>query len=170
MTGQRTDYRIEEMRASDWPEVRAIHLEGIMTGNATFEIDAPSWDDWDREHFASCRFVARGCERISGWAALKPVSNRYAYRGVAEVSVYVTESARGRGVGRALLEALIASSEQNGIWMLQAGILAENLASLELHRRCGFREVGRRERIGKLARAWRDVVLLERRSRTVGMD
>jgi L-amino acid N-acyltransferase YncA len=163
-------YRIEEMRASDWPAVRAIYLEGIMTGNATFEVDAPRWEVWDREHISSCRFVARGQDDIKGWAALRPVSSRSAYRGVAEVSVYVTESARGLGCGRALLEALIMSSEQNEIWMLQAGILAENEASLELHLACGFREVGRRERIGKLSNIWRDVVLMERRSKRVGVD
>lgn len=160
------------MRADDWPRVRDIYLEGIRTGNATFETLAPEWEQWDREHLASCRFVARDdkADAIHGWAALKSVSARYAYRGVAEVSVYVTESARGRGLGRALLEALITSSEHNGIWTLQAGILAENISSLELHRRCGFREVGRRERIGKLGDAWRDVVLMERRSRAAGID
>jgi phosphinothricin acetyltransferase len=163
-------YRIEEMRAEDWPRVRDIYMEGIATGNATFETQAPDWEQWDREHFSSCRFVARDDESVKAWAALRPVSSRHAYRGVAEVSVYVTERARGRGCGRALMEALISSSEQNGIWTLQAGILAENLSSLELHRRCGFREVGRRERIGKLEDRWRDVVLLERRSRTVGVD
>lgn len=170
MTGRRVDYRIEEMRASDWPLVREIYLEGITTGNATFETDAPAWEEWDSEHFSTCRLVARVQDGINGWAALRPVSSRYAYRGVAEVSVYVTESARGIGCGRALLEALISASEQHGIWMLQAGILAENIASLELHRRFGFREVGRRERIGKLSNAWRDVVLMERRSEKVGLD
>lgn len=158
------------MEADDWPKVRAIYLEGIATGNATFETDAPAWEEWDREHFSSCRLVARVHDGINGWAALRPVSSRYAYRGVAEVSVYVTESARGIGCGRALMEALIDASEQNGIWTLQAGILAENLASLELHRRFGFREVGRRERIGMLARAWRDVILMERRSKAVGIN
>lgn len=170
MTDLRADYHIEEMRTSDWQEVRAIYQEGIMTGNATFETDAPAWEEWDRDHLSSCRFVARGVDGIKGWAALRLISSRHAYRGVAEVSVYVAGQARGCGYGRALLEALIAASEQNGIWMLQAGILAENLASLELHRRCGFREVGRRERIGKLEHVWRDVVLLERRSEKVGID
>jgi L-amino acid N-acyltransferase YncA len=170
MVMTRDDYRIEEMRASDWPEVRAIYLEGIATGNATFETGAPSWEEWDGGHLSSCRFVARMNEGIGGWAALKPVSSRQAYSGVMEVSVYVTASARGCGMGRALLEALVSASEQNDVWTLQAGILAENLASLELHRRCGFREVGRRERIGKLKDAWRDVVLMERRSKCVGID
>jgi L-amino acid N-acyltransferase YncA len=166
----RNDYRIEAMRASDWPEVRAIYLEGIATDNATFERDAPSWEEWDGGHLSSCRFVARMNEGIGGWAALKPVSSRHAYRGVMEVSVYVTASARGCRLGRALLEALVDASEGNGIWTLQARILAENLASLELHLRCGFRVVGRRERIGKLKDAWRDVVLMERRSKRVGID
>ena len=170
MTLARDDYRIEEMRASDWAEVRDIYLEGIATGNATFETDAPSWEEWDSSHLSSCRFVARVNEGIGGWAALKPVSSRHAYRGVMEVSVYVTARARGCRLGRALLEALVDASEQNGIWTLQAGVLAENLASLELHRRCGFREVGRRERIGRLKDAWRDVVLMERRSKRAGID
>jgi L-amino acid N-acyltransferase YncA len=146
------------------------HLEGIATGDATFETIAPAWEEWDKGHLSSCRLVARGKDAICGWAALKPVSTRHAYRGVAEVSVYVREGMRGTGVGRALMEALVHASEQNGIWTLQAGILAENRASVELHRRCGFREVGRRERIGKLGHAWRDVVLMERRSTTVGID
>ncbi|HKS29246.1 MAG TPA: GNAT family N-acetyltransferase [Pyrinomonadaceae bacterium] len=171
MSAQSHAYRIEELRAEDWPQVRDIYLEGITTGNATFETEAPEWDVWDREHLSSCRFVARDDDnRVKGWAALRPVSSRYAYRGVMEVSVYVTESARGRGCGRMLLEALISSSERNGIWTLHAGILAENTSSLELHRRCGFRVIGTRERIGKLHDRWRDVVLMERRSQTVGTD
>ena len=171
MSERVTDYRIEEMRASDWDAVRAIYLEGIQTGNATFERDAPSQEEWDATHLSSCRIVARSAsETVMAWAALSPVSRRHAYRGVAEVSVYVTESARGAGLGRALLEALISCSEQHGIWTLQAGILAENEASLELHLACGFRMVGRRERIGQLNDAWRDVILMERRSKVVGVD
>ncbi len=165
------EWTIEEMTASDWPEVRAIYLEGIATGDATFETSAPAWDSWDASHLREARLVAR--ERthgIIGWAALAPVSNRAAYRGVAEVSVYVDARARGRGIGRALLKALTASSEASGIWTLQAGILAENRASIALHTACGFREVGRRERIGQLNGAWRDVVLMERRSSVVGTD
>lgn len=171
MSAQIYDYRIEAMTSSDWPKVRAIYLEGIATNFATFETDAPSYEDWDKNHLASCRLVARSSDDvILGWAALAPVSRRYVYRGVAEVSVYVAERARGRGVGLALLQALIESSERSGIWTLQAGIMAENRTSLELHRRCGFREVGRRERIGKLKDQWRDVILMERRSETVGVD
>jgi L-amino acid N-acyltransferase YncA len=171
MTARLVDYRIEAMRASDWPQVRSIYLEGIATGLATFETVAPSWEGWDRNHLASCRIVARRSDSIvDGWAALARVSSRRVYRGVAEVSVYVAESARGRGTGRALLQALIVSSERNGIWTLQAGIMADNEASRGLHRRCGFREVGRREALGKLQDSWRDVVLMERRSRIVGID
>lgn len=163
-------YGIEGMTASDWPEVRAIYLEGIATGNATFETSAPTWEEWDKNHLPSCRFVARSSDGVIGWAALAPVSRRHVYRGVAEVSVYVAGRAQGAGVGRALVDALVASSEQNGIWTLQAGILAENAASLELHRRCGFREVGRRKALGKLYNTWRDVILMERRSDVVGID
>ncbi len=171
MSAHETDYRIEAMTERDWPEVREIYLEGIATNSATFETSAPSYEDWDRNHLSPCRLIASaGGGGIRGWAALSLVSRRYVYRGVAEVSVYVAEDARGQGVGLALLEALIDCSEQNGIWTLQAGIMAENKASLELHRRCGFREVGRRERIGKLYDAWRDVILMERRSESVGVD
>lgn len=158
------------MDPADWQAVRAIYLEGIATGNATLETDAPAWEQWHAGHLPSCRLVAREGNTVVGWAALSPVSGRCIYGGVAEVSVYVSGSAQGRGVGRALLNRLVDESEQNGIWTLQAGILAENHASLALHRKARFREVGRRERIGKLAGVWRDVVLMERRSATVGSD
>jgi len=158
------------MRASDWAEVRAIYLEGIETGNATFETEAPSWDAWDKAHLPQPRLAAReALGRVLGWAALTPVSGRCVYAGVGDLSVYVAAEARGRGVGRVLLEALIESSERAGIWTLQAGIFPENTASLALHRGCGFREVGRRERIGQLKGVWRDVLLLERRSNAVGV-
>jgi L-amino acid N-acyltransferase YncA len=163
------DLRIDAMRAADWAEVRAIYLEGIATGNATFETDAPSWEAWDAAHLREPRLVTRdGAGRVLGWAALTPVSGRCVYAGVGDLSVYVAAAARGRGVGRGLLQELIAASERAGIWTLQAGIFPENAASLELHRRCGFREVGRREKIGSLKGVWRDVLLLERRSRVVG--
>jgi phosphinothricin acetyltransferase len=162
------NYDIDSMKADDWEQVRSIYLEGIATGNATFETHAPSWKMWDAGHFQKMRLVARDEDKIVGWAALSPVSNRCAYGGVAEVSVYVKENGRGQGIGRALLNALIKESERNGIWTLQAGVLLENTASINLHLRCGFREVGRRERIGKLNGAWRDVLLLERRSKSVG--
>ena len=158
---------IDQMKASDWEQVRAIYLEGIRSGHSTFETDAPSWEQWDERHLQIARFVMREGETILGWSALSPVSKRHVYRGVAEVTVYVSESARGKGIGRTLLEALIDESEKNGIWTLQASIFPENTASVELHLRCGFREVGRRERIAMLNGVWRDTLLFERRSRTV---
>jgi len=158
------DCVVEEMRGSDWEQVRAIYLDGIRSGHATFETEAPSWEHWDKSHLRFARVVMREGDRVLGWAALSPVSPREVYRGVAEVTVYVGETARGRGIGRALLEALIAESESNGVWTLQASIFPENAASVALHRRCGFREVGRRERIAQLHGAWRDTLLLERRS------
>jgi L-amino acid N-acyltransferase YncA len=159
---------IERMRPSDWAEVQAIYLEGITTGHATFETDAPSWEDWDAAHHQFGRLVARDGRTISGWAALSPVSPRQAYTGVAEVSVYVAASHRNAGIGRALLDALIAEAERNGIWMLQAAVFPENAATIALHLRGGFRQAGRRERIGKLNGEWRDTILLERRSPLIG--
>ncbi len=158
------------MHARHWEGVRAVYLEGLATGDATFETDAPDWARWDGSHMPCCRLVALAEGRVAGWAALSRVSAREVYAGVAEVSVYVGAGFRGRGVGRALLEALVRESESEGIWTLQAGIFPENVASVELHRACGFREVGRRERVGRLGGRWRDTVLLERRSRTVGVD
>jgi phosphinothricin acetyltransferase len=147
-----------------WPAVRSIYLEGIATGNATFAQTAPDWDEWDAGHLASCRLVALDEGEVVGWAALSAVSRRAIYAGVAEVSVYVAASARGRGVGRALLAELVRESERQGIWTLQAGIFPENVASIELHKRLGFRIVGIRERIGCMNGWWRDVCLMERRS------
>lgn len=161
---------IKPMLENDWPPVEAIYIEGIATGNATLEERAPEWTEWDNAHLRFGRFVARCGTDVVGWAALSPVSRRAVYAGVAEVSVYIAASVRGRGLGKLLLEALIDESERHGIWTLQAGILSENTASLSLHRKCGFREVGRRERLGKRKGQWRDVVLLERRSRIVGSD
>jgi phosphinothricin acetyltransferase len=156
---------IDQMRADDWEQVRSIYLEGIHGGDSTFETDAPSWENWNEGHLQFARLVMRDGENVVGWAALSPVSKRLVYRGVAEVTVYVTESARGKGIGRALLEALIDESEKNDIWTLQASIFPENVASVELHLRCGFREVGRRERIAMLKGVWRDTILFERRRR-----
>ena len=166
----KADCKIDIMTAADWEGVRAVYLEGIRTGQATFETEVPDWEKWDASHLPLCRLVAGRDETIIGWAALSLVSSRRVYSGVAEVSVYVAKDSRGLGIGRALLERLINCSEQQGIWTLQAGILAENDSSLALHKRCGFREVGRRERIGKLKGTWRDVILLERRSETVGRE
>ncbi len=164
------EYTIDQMQADDWECVRSIYLEGIATGDATFETEAPDWDSWDNGHLSFGRLVARNKYSVLGWAALSPVSSRCVYGGVAEVSVYVGASARARGIGQALLGELITVSERNGIWTLQAGILPENRASIAIHIRAGFREVGRREKLGKLNGNWRDVILMERRSRIVGME
>jgi L-amino acid N-acyltransferase YncA len=164
------DCRIRQMVDEDWQRVREIYLEGISTGNATFETSAPTWEAWNAGHLPFGRLVAQAGDRnVYGWAALSPVSDRCVYAGVAEVSVYVAALARGMGVGRQLLSALIEHSEANGIWTLQAGMFPENVATIALHRSCGFREVGRRERIGKL-NTWRDTLLMERRSACVGID
>lgn len=163
------DARLEAMTPADWTEVRAIYLEGIATGNATFETEAPAWERWDATHRPGERFVAREGGKVLGWAALSPVSDRCVYGGVAEVSVYVAASARGKGLGLALLRQLIEASEAAGVWTLQAGVFPENGASVALHERLGFRQVGRRERIGKMNGVWRDVLLLERRSARAGV-
>ncbi len=160
---------IDAMQPNDWEAVRSIYLEGIATGDATFETEAPDWAGWDRSHLPFARMVARSGKTVIGWAALNAVSSRCVSAGVAEISVYVAASARGKGIGRALLTKLIEESEHNDLWTLQAGILRENRASLALHRICGFREVGILEKVGKLDGHWRDVVLLERRSHTVGV-
>ena len=162
--------QIDPMLASDWPEVRAIYTEGIATRQATFETQAPSWEAWDTAHLSAARLVVRQAKTLVGWAALSPVSARQVYAGVAEVSVYVAQSQRGVGLGRYLLEALIAASEANGIWSLQAVMFPENFASVALHRSCGFRDVGRRERIASLWGVWRDTILMERRSAKIGID
>ena len=161
---------IEMMRESDWEGVRAVYAEGLLTGDATFETEAPTWERWDAAHLRAARLVARAGDRIKGWAALSPVSSRRVYAGVAEVSVYVGREFRGEGVGGGLLKALIEESERNGVWTLQASIFPENAASVRLHTACGFREVGRRERVAKLNGRWRDTILFERRSRVVGAD
>jgi L-amino acid N-acyltransferase YncA len=152
------------MRPEDWPEVSAIYAEGIATANATFETETPSFDHWDASHLDRHRLVARLDGSIVGWAALAPVSERCVYRGVAEDSVYVAAHARGAGVGYRLLRALVEAAEADGIWTVQTGVFPENTTSLALHERCGFRVVGRRERLGLLHGVWRDVIFLERRS------
>jgi phosphinothricin acetyltransferase len=155
--------RIRPLQPSDYQAVAAIFAEGIATGQATFETVVPTWEEWDARHLAEHRFVAELESEVAGWTAVVPYSLRPAYRGVAEASVYVAARARGRGVGRALLAALIESARAGGLWTLQAGVFPENESSLALHRALGFREVGRRERIGRLDGDWRDVVLLELR-------
>jgi L-amino acid N-acyltransferase YncA len=162
-------YHITPMQPPDWATVRDIYREGIATGQATFETQLPDWEKWDSSHRQDCRLIARQGDQILGWAALSPVSARRVYSGVAEVSVYVAAAARGGGVGTALLRALIEESETRGVWTLQAGIFPENAASIAIHKSCGFHEVGKRQRIGKLGEAWRDVRLLERRSTKVGV-
>ena len=165
----KTKTRITPLTPDDWPAVRAIYAEGIATGQATFETAVPDWPAWDAARLAFCRLAARRGAALVGWATLGPVSSRPVYGGVAEVSVYVAAAARGQGVGRALLAALVAASEADGIWTLQAGIFPENAASLALHVACGFRVVGRRERLALHYGVWRDSLLLERRSSVVGV-
>ena len=162
------NFEIVPMQDADWPAVREIYSQGIATGNATFETDIPAWEKWNAGHHQHSRLIARDGERNLGWAALGPVSPRRVYAGVAEVSIYVDEVARGNGIGKALLKSLIQASEQNGIWTLQAGIFPENTGSVALHKSCGFREVGIRCRIAQLKGRWRDVLLLERRSSSIG--
>ena len=160
---------VKKMKDEDWPLVKNIYQEAIDTGNATFETEVPSWQQWNNAHLRDCRLVARAAGQIVGWVALSPVSNRCVYRSVAEVSLYVKSSAREKGVGKALLEAAIEDSERIGIWTLQGGTFPENTASIALQKACGFREVGRRERIGQMNGVWRDVILMERRSKVVGV-
>jgi phosphinothricin acetyltransferase len=158
---------IDEMRADDWPAVREVYVEGIATGQATFEERPPAWEEWDREHLRQCRLVARREGRVVAWAALAPVSRRPVYRGVAEVSMYVAAAERGSGVGRALGQALVEAAERAGIWTLEGWIFPENRASLALCESFGCRVVGVRERLGRMGDRWRDVLLVERRSRVI---
>lgn len=164
------DAKLSPMTLNHWASVREIYLAGIAGGNATFETEAPAWDDWDAKHLTFGRIVAVVEDSVKGWAALSPVSTRAAYRGVAENSVYIAPEAQGRGLGKLLLQALVLESEANGIWMLQTSIFPENVASIRLHLSCGFREVGRRERIAQLRGLWRSTVFMERRSNVVGVS
>jgi len=157
--------RIRALAESDWPQVAAAYADGIRTGNATFETEPPTREAFESSH--SVTLVAELDGRVAGWASLSPVSSRCCYRGVAENSVYVAAWARGRGVGRALMDELVARSEADGIWTLEAGVFPENEISIRLHLACGFRVVGVRERLGELDGVWRDVLLLERRSAAV---
>lgn len=154
---------VRELRPEDWPQVAAIYAEGIATRNATFETEVPSWEAWDRSH-SGPRLVAESGGEVVGWATLTPVSDRCCYSGVGENSVYVAASARGRGVGRTLLDQLVERAEADGYWTIQTGVFPENEASVALHLACGFRIVGTRERIGQLDGVWRDILFLERRS------
>ena len=159
---------IENMENHDWEAVRDIYQEGIATGHATVETQAPSWERWNRVHRPDCRLVAKDGDNVVGWAALSQVSDREAYAGVAEVSVYVSDGSRGMGVGKLLLQSLVSTSESAGVWTLQASIFVENDASIALHSASGFRTVGTRERIGCLHGHWRDTLLMERRSDVAG--
>ena len=162
------EFKIEKMKREDWEQVSRIYLEGIKTGNATFETDTPSWESWISKHLPCCNIVARR-NKILGWAAVSPTSGRDVYSGVTEVSIYVSKECKRKGVGLALLKELIELSENNGIWTLQAGIFPENEASINLHKKCGFKIVGTREKIGKMNGIWRDVILMERRSKKAGV-
>lgn len=161
---------IKKMEPAHWDAVKEIYENGIATGHATFETQAPEWEKWDREHLKFARLIALVNHTVAGWAALSPVSGRCVYGGVAEVSVYVADEYKGNGIGKMLLEALISQSEANGIWTLQAGIFPENIASVRLHEKAGFRIIGKREKIGKMNNVWRDSIILEKRSRVVGVD
>jgi len=161
---------ITKMEAGYWPDVRRIYQEGINTGQATFETSCPEWKEWDSAHTPDCRLVAVRNEEVVGWAALTPVSGRCVYAGVAEVSVYIAESARARGIGKQLLNALITESEKCGYWTLQASVFATNTVSISLHEAAGFRLIGTRERIGQRNGVWLDTVIMERRSTTVGIN
>lgn len=173
--------RIIPLVARHWPAVKVIYEEGIATGHATFQTVAPGWGDWDRGHLPHSRLVVLDDDppatpgtddnygSVAGWAALSPVSSRPVYAGVAEVSIYIKGSSRGRRMGLRLLRALVEESERNGVWTLQGSIFPENIPSLRIHEHCGFRQVGIRERIGAMDGVWRDTVLLERRSGVVGL-
>jgi phosphinothricin acetyltransferase len=168
-------YVTGHMKPEDWQQVRSIYLEGIGTGNSTFEADAPDWEKWNSAHLQEHRLVVREGDIILAWAALSPVSTRCVYSGVAELSLYVAAGHRGKGIGSALLEAIIRSTEKAGIWTLQGGIFPENEASLRMVKKHEFKEIGRRDKIGKmtyghLAGTWRDVILVERRSAVTGID
>ncbi|MEO5783461.1 MAG: N-acetyltransferase family protein [Ginsengibacter sp.] len=161
---------IRSLLPKDWQSVKTIYESGIATGVATFETSAPNWEKWNSGHLLFGRFVATIENEIVGWTALSPVSSRCVYGGVAEISVYVSETHRGNGVGKQLLNNLITNSEQNGIWTLQAGIFTDNIASVKLHQSVGFRIIGHREKIGKLKYIWKDNFILERRSKIIGLD
>ncbi|HEY5584861.1 MAG TPA: GNAT family N-acetyltransferase [Ruminiclostridium sp.] len=165
------DYKLEEMTKLDWDQVSQIYKEGIETGIATFQEVVPTWENWDNDHISSCRIVIRLGNKVLGWGALSPTSSRCVYEGVAEVSIYIGDNYRGKGLGKILLEEIIKQSEENGFWMLQSGIISENKVSIILHEKCGFRELGIREKVAKMSnRKWYDVVLMERRSKIVGIS
>lgn len=158
------------MNSGDWEEVSRIYAQGMATGIATFEQVLPSYETWDEAHMQACRYIAEEKGQILGWVALSPVSSRCVYGGVGEVSVYVDKGARGKGVAKKLMETLILESEKCGLWTLQSGIFPENIASVKLHEKVGFRYIGKREKVGKINGEWKDNLLFERRSKSVGID
>ncbi|MFW5988384.1 MAG: N-acetyltransferase family protein [bacterium] len=165
------EYTISILKPQYWDQIKEIYMEGIKSRNATFETEAPNWKEWNKSHIDSCRIVARKEDNIYGWTALSPVSSRCVYTGVAEVSIYVGLKYQGKGIGTSLFKKLIKLSEKNGFWTLQASIFPENESSMLLHKKCGFRVVGIRKKLGKMENGnWRDVVLLERRSTNVGIE
>jgi L-amino acid N-acyltransferase YncA len=163
------DIHIDTMQDFDWEQIREIYREGLNTGQASFEAEPPTWEQWDGAHHRHSRLVAREGNRVVGWGALAPVSKRKCYAGVAEVSIYLSTSRHGMGLGRRLLTELIASSERHGVWSLYGSTFPENEASLRMQTSCGFRVVGQRERIAQHHGIWRDTIITERRSQTVGV-
>ncbi len=168
MSGNKQSVIVEEMLPVNWQSVVDIYVQGFSTKNATFQTEAPTWQEWNKNHSENLRFVALINGVVTGWAALSPVSSRAVYAGVMEVSVYVHEDYRGKGIGNALLERLITESETKNIWTLQSGIFTENNPSIALHQKLGFRKIGYREKVGKMDGVWRDTVLMERRSKIAG--
>ena len=164
------EIKLRAMIDNDWANVLTIYKEGLTTGNATFEQEAPTYFEWDKNHLKNCRIVALFKNEIVGWAALSNVSGRCVYAGVAEVSVYVSNKFRGLKIGKQLLKELIIKSEKENLWTLQAGVFPENVASIKIHKQLGFREVGFREKIGKMNGIWRNTILLEKRSDIVGIE
>ena len=162
------NYQIESLQPEDWPQVRSIYAESIKTGISTFDTKLPDWEDWDSSRLSTCRFVAREGKTVFGWASLSPSSSTWGYVGVAEVRVHVGKAGQRQGVGTALLQALFAASENEKYWTLTAEIISGNRASLALHKKCGFREIGYREKLGHRQGVWHDVILLEKRSKKTG--
>jgi len=162
------NYQIEELKFEDWPKVSSIYEESILTGIATFDTKSPTWRDWDSSRLSTCRFVARERENVFGWATLSHAASTWGYIGVAEVSVHVSKNFKKKGIGTSLLTSLVTASEKEGYWTIKAEIISENIPSLNLHRKCGFREVGYHEKLGQREGIWHDVILLERRSLKTG--